>query len=220
MNIEQLISPVVPVLSLEDTGTKALQLMEETGLAHLPLVADEQYLALVAESSLLDWETPDLPLKDAGFLNYKPVVMAVAHPYDALRTTHQHNLTVLPVVDNGNHYLGSITRDDLLKYIAENSSLDTPGAIVVLEMDPRNYTLYEIARVFENEDVVVLGTQLYTNPVNGNLEVTIKTNRTDLQAVISSLERHEYRVKQVYGEVAHEEDVQSRYNLLMNYINM
>ena len=137
-----------------------------------------------------------------------------------LRMAHQQNLSIVPVVDNGYKYIGSITRDDLLKYMTENSGVDNPGGILVLQMEPRNYSLTEIARICENEDVLVMSSQITNNAVTGLLEVTLKTNRTNLEPVISSFERHEYEIKEVFGAQVGQEDLMSRYNLLMNYINM
>ena len=194
--------------------------MEENNLTQLPLVSDEKYMALVQENDVLDWNTPESPLSKATFLNYRPAVFASGHPFEALRIAHQQNLSVLPVVDNENTYIGAITRDDLLKYITENSGVENPGGIIVIELDPRDYSLSEIARLCESEDVIIISTQLSTNKGTGKIEVTLKTNRTDLQALASTFERHNYIVKQVYGEQGHYEDMLERYKLLMNYINM
>lgn len=220
MVIEQLISPVVPTLLPSDTGDRALLLMEEANLTQLPLVDEEQYMGLVQENDVLDWQQTDTQLAKAGSLNYRPAVFASGHPYDALRIAHQQNLSIVPVIDNENRYLGAITRDDLLKYITENTGLDNPGGIIVLEIDPRNYSLHEIARICESEDVVIISTQLFSNKDTGKLEITLKTNRNDLGGVVASFERHEYKVKEVYGEKATEDDTLDRYQLLMNYINM
>lgn len=220
MVIEQLISPVVPTLLLSDTGSRALFLMEENNLTQIPLIAEEKYMALVQENDVLDWETPESPLSKASFLTYRPAVFANGHPYEALRVAHQQNLSIVPVVDNENTYIGAITRDDLLKYITEYSGVDNPGGIIVIELDARDYSLSEIARICESEDAIVISTQLVTNKVSGKIEVTLKTNRTDLQGLASAFERHNFIVKQVYGEQAHYEDMLDRYNLLMNYINM
>ena len=219
MNIERLISPLVPTLTPSDSGNRALELMEENNLTQLPLVEDDYYLALVQESEIMDWDNQATKLSDSGRLSYKPAIPISAHPFDALRITNQMNLSVLPVVDFENKYLGAITRETLLKYITETSGLDNPGGIIVLEMLPRNYSLYQIARICENEDVSILFSQVYTTP-DGMLEVTLKTNRTSLEAVASSFERHEYRVKEVYGDQKNIEDVMGKYNLLMNYLNM
>ena len=107
-----------------------------------------------------------------------------------------------------------------MKYITEYSGVDNPGGIIVIELDARDYSLSEIARICESEDAIVISTQLVTNKVSGKIEVTLKTNRTDLQGLASAFERHNFIVKQVYGEQAHYEDMLDRYNLLMNYINM
>jgi acetoin utilization protein AcuB len=220
MVIEQLISPIVPTLLPTDTGNRALFLMEENNLTQLPLIADDKYMALVQENDVMDWDTPESPLSKAGFLTYRPAVFASGHPFDALRVAHQQNLSIVPVVDNENTYIGAITRDVLLNYITENSGLDNPGGIIVVEMALRDYSLAEIARLCESEDVIIISTQLRTNAATGKIELTLKTNRTDLQGLASSFERHEYHVLQVYGEQKQYEEMLDRYKLLMNYINM
>lgn len=220
MLIEQLISPIVPTLMPTDTGNRALYLMEENHLTQLPLVLDQKYMGLVMENDMLDWQTPESPLSAYDFQMYKPAVFANGHPYDALRIAHQQNLSIIPVVDRSDTYMGAITRDSLLKYITENSGLDNPGGIIVLEIEPRSYSLTEIARICESEDVVLIATQLHTNSETGMLEVTLKTNRTEFGAVISSFERHGYNIKEIFGEQGSAEDMVSRYKLLMNYINM
>jgi len=194
--------------------------MEENNLTQLPLIAEDKYMALVQENDVMDWEAPESPLSKAGFLNYRPAVFANGHPYEALRVAHQQNLSVVPVVDNENTYLGAITRDALLRYITENSGVDNPGGIIVIELDPRDYSLAEIARICEGEETIIISTQLTTNKATGKIEVTLKTNRTDLQGLVSSFERHNYHVLQVYGEQRHYEEMLDRYKLLMNYINM
>lgn len=209
----------MPTLVSGDTGNRALELMDENNFTQLPVVDEDNYIALVLESDLLDWQKPGDTLSSTNFLNYKPAIIASAHPFEALRLVHQMKLAVLPVVDNEHKYIGSVTRDALLDYIAENSGIDIPGGIIVLEVAPRNYALYEIARICENEDVVIMNTQVHPNEL-GMLEITLKLNRTVLDPVVSSLERHNYHVREVYGEETKNEDITGKYNLLMNYINM
>ncbi len=219
MLIEQLISPEVPTLLPTDTGSKALFLMEEAHLTALPMVKDNEYVGLIQEIDVLDWDTPERALDSPAMQQYRPAVSVASHPYDAMRIANEHNLNVVPVIEDGK-YLGAITRDDLLKYFTENSGLDNPGGIIILQLEPRQYSLSEIARLCESEDVMVISSQLANNRETGMIEVTLKTNRTNLEALVSSFERHEYVVKQVFGAQSGMEDVMDRYKLLMNYINM
>jgi acetoin utilization protein AcuB len=220
MQTGQLISPIVPTLLPTDTGTRALFLMEENNLTQLPLVLEHKYMALVQENDVLDLDNTDIQLNTPDLLDYKPAVFANGHPYEALRLAHQQNLSVVPVVDIENTYLGAITRNDLLKYIAENSGLDAPGGIVVLEIEPRSYSLHEIARICESEDVIIISSQLFTNRQTGKIEVTIKTNKNELHGLVQAFERYNYVVKEVFGEQGSDGDMLDRYKLLMNYINM
>jgi predicted transcriptional regulator len=194
--------------------------MEENNLTQLPLVVEDQYMALVQENDVLDWENPEIQLGKADFLTYRPAVFASGHPYDALKIANQQKLSIVPVIDNENKYLGAITINDLLKYVTENTGLDNPGGIIVLEIEPNNYSLHEIARICENEDVIIISSQLYSNPATQKLEITLKTNRTNLEGLASSFERYKYVVKEVYGERANQEDLMDRYKSLMNYLNM
>lgn len=219
MNIENLISSTIPVLQQTDTVEHALEVMADNELTEMAVVGEDHYVALVKEDDLLNWENAKSVLNTTGFINFRPAVAAISHPFDALRISFQQHLTIVPVVDNEGRYLGSIKKDTLLNYLAENSGLANTGGIIVLQVPPHDYTLYEIARICENEDVAIISMMSNTLP-DGSYEVTLKLNKPELDAVVASLERHKYNVREVYGQQANEENIIDRYKLLMNYINM
>ena len=219
--LEQLIAPSVPTLQRSDTGNDALQLMDDVHLSEIPLVEDGKYLALVREQDVLEWNMPFEPLREADELEaYRPAISLRSHPYEVLRVLHSQNLAVIPVVDSEDHYRGAITRADLLDYLVETSGIDNPGALLVLEMDPRNYSLSRIASICEQEEITVLSSQVYTNPDTQLLEVTLKTNRTSLGGLVQSFERHNYTVKEVHGDHSEADDLTDRYDNLMAYLNV
>jgi acetoin utilization protein AcuB len=219
MSIELFISHSVPVLSPNDTVSRALEILEDNKIGGLAVVADDEYLGLVTDSGLSEVEDSEVSLLDSGLLRFKPAISSQAHPLEGISIVHQAKLPLLPVLDTDQKFLGCVTRDDLVNYIAENSGISNPGGILVLEILPRNYSLYEIARICENEDVIMLAMHSRTNE-RGMLEITMKLNRTVLDAVVSSFERHNYHVLEVYGKETNNEDILGKYNLLMNYINM
>jgi CBS domain-containing protein len=220
MLTEQLISIDIPTLLPTDSGNRALLLMEESHLSQLPMVQNDEYLGLVQEAALLDWDTPERALSSADFANYKPAVPGNSHPFDALKMANEQHLNVVPVLDGGLKYLGSITRNELLRYVSENAGIDTQGGIIVLALEPRQYSLSEIARICENEDVTITASAMKTDAETGTIEVTLKTNSNNLEAVVSSFQRHEYNVTEVFGAASGTEDLRDRYRQLMNYINM
>ena len=121
MSIKNVIAYEVPTLDPSDTGDKVLQLMDDNNLGQLPVVVKEQYVALVQESDLLDWETPEQPISASDFLRYSPAVFVENHPYEALKLAYNQNLSVIPVVNGENVYQGAATRESLLKFLMEGS---------------------------------------------------------------------------------------------------
>ncbi len=219
MNLEILTDKTIPVVSPNDTIEKSLSVMDESRLDGLPVLSGEDYVAFVMEDTLLEYTDSTQTLLAAGLLTYKPAIGSQSHPFDAITIMHQAGLPLLPVLDIENKYSGCITKDNLLGYITNNSGIANPGGILVLEILPRNYSMYEIARICENEDVILLAMHSHTNE-RGMLEITMKLNRTVLDSVVASFERHNYHVQEVYGKDTNNEDIIGKYNLLMNYINM
>lgn len=219
MSIQQLISWTVPALAPTDTIRKALEILDENKLTGLPVVTEEDYTAYVTEDTLLEVPDDSMTLEAASQLQFRPAIAGMAHPYDAFNMMYETKLPLLPVIDQEHKFLGCVSRKDLIEYFATNSGIANPGGVLVLEVNPRNYSMYEIARICENEDVAILGMQLHTNE-NSLLEVTLKLNRTVLDAVAASFARHNYHVMEVYGKESDKEDIMGNYNLLMNYINM
>lgn len=221
MSVNNIIAYEVPVLSPSDTVEKALQLMEDNNLHQLPVVGNEQYMALVKEDELLECADSSQNIGACtDYLRFSPAVFAGVHAYDVLRVAYNHNLGIVPVVDAQNKYLGAVTRDTLMTYLVEHSGLDNPGGVLILEMDTKDYSLVEIARICESEDTVILNAQLFTNRTTNKLELTLKVNRANVEALASTYERFGYVVKEQYGESSNKDDMMDRYNLLMAYLNI
>ena len=220
MSVQNIIAYDIPTVLPKDTGDTALRLMEEHGIEQIPVVADGQYLALVREDDMLDWDNPDQTLSTSNYMRYSPAVKSDAHSFDALRLAYDQKLSIVPIVDNEHNYIGAATHETLVNYLAEKSGIDNPGGIIVLEIAAKDYSLYEVARIAESEEVTIISAQLYTNPATTQHELTLKTNRSSLDALAATYERFGYKVLQVYGEHNNKEDMMDRYNLLMAYINM
>ena len=221
MFAKQLISAQIPTLNLKDSGSAVLQLMSEVHLEQLALLEDDTYKCLIQEQDLLNLEKPELSLSDnMHLLSFRPAVFESAHPFEAARLVIQQNLNIVPVIDKDEKYLGAISLENLLEYVSEHSGLLEPGGIITLEVKPNDYSLSEIARICESNDISILQSGIYSNKETGMLDVTLKINRVEFSALVSSFERYDYKVKEMFGETPAFENLLNRYNLLMNYINM
>ena len=140
---------------------------------------------------------------------------------EVMELASELQLSVIPVLDDNNHYLGAISLTDLLHYFADVSSLKQPGGIIVLELNTNDYSLSQIAQIVESNDAKILSLYI-TSPLNSTkLEITLKINRKDLTSIIQTLIRYDYIIKASFMD---ENDLNSlyenRYDSFLKYLSI
>ena len=221
MVANDLISEIIPSLKTSDTGQTALNWMEIFRISHLPIVNNQDFLGLISDTDIYDMNQPDEPIGNHELTLFKPFVTDEQHLFEVVGIAARLKLTVVPVLDNHNHYKGVITTNDLIKHIAGISSMDQPGGIIVLEMIERDYSLTQIAQIVESNNVRVLSMYITSPKESTRLEVTLKVNTTDLLALLRTFERYNYDVKTwVTTNDSIDRFYSERFDLLMKYLNM
>lgn len=220
MLAEDIISVEVPPLKTSDSGLKALSWMEEFKVAHLPIVNHQDFLGVISEEDIMNMNAPEEALGNHKLSLVKPYVLQNQHIYDVIKRITELNLSVIPVLNHEQQYMGLITLPDLVKNLANLSSIRDTGGIIILELNERDYSLTQIAHIIEQNDAKVLSTYIHSIPDSTRLEVTVKINRSDLRAILQTFTRYNYTVKASYYEHGTDDDLDSRYGMLMNYINM
>lgn len=216
----ELISDIIPPLKTSDSGLKALNWMDEFKVSHLPIVNHQAFLGLISDSDILDLNAPDEPLGNHPLSLVRPFVYETEHMYDALKLVIKMNLSLIPVLNNENQYIGNITLKTIATFFAQSAAVTDPGGIIVLELDQNNYSLAQIARIVEDNDTKILSLYIRTDKDSTGLELTIKVNREDIRGILQSFARFNYSVKTTFQQSEFSEDMRSRFDMLMNYINM
>jgi acetoin utilization protein AcuB len=215
----ELISQVMSPLRTSDTGEDALTIMHVYHVKHLPIVNNELLLGTISEDDIMNHDLSE-PIGSYGLSLIKGYVNRDDHLFEVLGKMAEYKLTSIPVTDDDDKYLGAITQEDLIQYYADSFSFKEPGSILVLEMPKRNYSLAEISRIIEGENIAIFSTFLSTKPDSELVFVTIKINRQDAQQAIATLERYGYTIKASFAEATYFEDMKERYDALMNYLNV
>jgi acetoin utilization protein AcuB len=220
MVAKDLISEEIPSLKTSDLGQTALNWMEIFRISHLPIVNNQDFLGLISDSDIYDMNHPEEPIGNHVLTLFKPYVYAEQHIFEIIGLASRLKLTVVPVLDNNNHYKGVITLSDMINHVAGLSSLDQPGAIIVLELIKRDYSLSQIAQIIESNNVKVLSLYITSPPDSTMLEVTIKVNTTDIVSVIKTFERYSYEVKTwITDSDTIDSFYSERFDQLMKYLN-
>jgi CBS domain-containing protein len=220
MIARELLSDVIPALVTSDPVKKALDRMAEFKVSHLPVVNNEQLLGVVSEDDIIGVIDYEDAIGSLGLSLYKPYVDENQHVYEVIRTAYNLKLSLVPVVDAASNYLGAVSVNAMVEYIATLTSVKEPGAIIVIEISNRNNSLAHIAQVVESDNAQVLSSYIRSFPDSVRLEVTLKVNKTDITSIVASFNRYDYTVLATYNDIRSRDQVLDRYEQLMNYLSL
>jgi acetoin utilization protein AcuB len=218
MRALELITDEIPPLKHTDSGEKALRWMDEFKVSHLPVLKNGNFVGMLSESDILDRmdmvETLDVLFDHLP----RPYVLENAHIYEVLAMISENKISVLPVLDDKEKYLGCTTVYHLLTVIANTGSIKESGGIIVLEMNMVDYSMTQIAQIVESNNGKILSSYIMSTPDSTKLEVTLKINETELTRIIRTFERYDYVIKASYQASSDDDDIQDRYEALMNFL--
>lgn len=219
MIARELISQLIHPLRTSDSGEQALTYMQVYHLKHLPIVNNEQLLGTISEEDITT-SPIDEPIGSFSLGLNKAFVRDTDHMFEVMSVMADHKLTVIPVVDQKDNYLGLITLEDLIQYYARSFSFSEPGGIIVIELQKSDYSLSEISRIIESENAAVLSSFLTQDEDSKKMYVTIKINQKDTQHLQATLERFGYVIKATFSEEGYFESLQDHYDAFLHYLNV
>ncbi|TNF46577.1 MAG: CBS domain-containing protein [Bacteroidetes bacterium] len=218
MRAAELITEEIPPLTHKDTGEKALRWMDELKVSHLPVLKNGNFVGVLSESDVLDKMDLDETLDKLFDHLPRPYVFENAHIYEVLAKIAEHKISVLPILDNSEKYLGCTSVYHLLTVIANTGSIREIGGIIVLEMNSADYSMAQIAQIVESNNARILSSYIMSSPDSTMVEVTLKINQVELSSVIRTFERYDYVVKASFQKSDIDDDLQQRYDSLMNFL--
>lgn len=215
----ELIAEDIPPLKHTDTGEKALRWMDEFKVSHLPVLKGSNYVGVVSDNDIYDQEDMSDTLHEMFDVLPRPYVYDYNHIYHVMRIMAESRVTVVPVLDEKENYLGCISLMALMVRITEIAGIRESGAIIVLEMNRVDYSLTHIAQCVEGNNARIISSYI-TSPLDSTkLEVTLKINEVDVSRIIQTFERYDYVVKASYQKSDYYDDLKQRYDELMKYLN-
>jgi CBS domain-containing protein len=220
MRAIDVITEDIPPLTHSDTGEKALSWMEEFKVSHLPVLKFGNFVGVISESDILDKMDLEKTLDELFQHLPRPYVISSDHIYQILSRISELKLSVIPILDDNEKYIGCTTVQHLMSLIANTGSIKENGGILVLEMSHSDYSMAQIGQIVESNDAKILSSYIMSSPDSTNIEVTLKINKIELDAIIRTFERYDYIIKASFQKSVYQEDLIYRYDALMNYLNL
>jgi acetoin utilization protein AcuB len=220
MYAAELISDVIQPIHTSDTIQQAVDRMIEFRVRQLPIVNEDQFLGLLAESDIIAETDFQTQVGSLALSLVNPYVREDQHIYDVIRLFYEQQLTIVPVLDIKKNYLGMISINAMNEYFARLTSVAQPGGIIVLEINNKNNSLAHMAQIVESDNAQILSSYVRTFPDSTRMEVTLKVNKQDISAIIATFLRYEYDIKATFNHNDNNDGSMDRYDSLMNYLNL
>jgi len=214
MRAQRILSLDLPVLALTDQVARALDVMDEFKLMHLPVVEEDVYKGTVSEDALLEMD-PSAVIAEAPMT--EDAIAPDLHVYDIVARMGWADVDVLPVVHEG-LYRGAVDRAAVLRFMAKRAGWGFPGSSVVLEVLPKDLSPAELMRIVEADGAQI--TSFNVAPVEDSefLEVTFKVNTEEIESLLSTLRRHEFNVQSFYNAPELEDEMRARFDAFMRFL--
>lgn len=219
MLAQQLITSHYPALNLYDKVSLALQFMDDFDVQHLPVVAEDKFFGLISKHDLLD-ASEESVLEELAHDFILKSVKGSEHFFSALKLASLLSISLVPVVSETGELLGSIPENQLIKAASKFLGTEEPGAVIVLEMERKNYSFGEISRLVETNDAYITQFNTTHEIETGLLLVTIKVNKLEVSDIIATFQRYEYSIRYFIGEEDYENEIRYNYDHLMSYLKM
>lgn len=215
-----LISNTILPLNPNHTVQRATQIMASFKVSHLPIISDDaEFIGLIAEDDLIEITVPQTLISTVSLSNFNSFVYQQQHVYDVIRTIYEQKLTLLPVLDTNQKYIGLITLQTIIECMATLTAVQSAGGILVLEINHNDNSLAHIAQIIEAQDAQILSSYTKYFPQSTKIEITLKLNKTDINPIVAALLRYNYLIKATFNHSNDNDNINNRYQSLMNYLS-
>jgi CBS domain-containing protein len=209
---------MIPPLKPDDPVAKAQEWMDEFKTSELPVAKEGHFLGLVDEDMTYDVldavVIADLPLKGQSCF-----VKQGKHYYDVLSTSYKQGFRLVAVLDSEEKYLGVVSIQDVVEAFAQTSSVNSPGAILVLSIKKEDYSLSNISRMIEMNDVRILSTHVTPHlDETSRVRLTLKLDTEEVSQIKTVLENNNVRIDSIFNASELSYDEKERLDLLMKYL--
>jgi len=208
-----------PMMRLEDKAGFVLQNMEDFDVQELVVTKDDYFIGLVHKVDLLDIPN-DQSIASIADSFQRVGVLGKAHITAVLDHFAKHQLSILPVLNEQQECLGVVPQKNLNEMLALYLGVAQPGAILVFSVSPYQYSLAEMSRIVESNNAQIVQLNSIFDEATGAYIITIKINKEEAQAIVSTFERYEYQLLHYFGNTPINNDIEDHYHHLMNYLDV
>jgi CBS domain-containing protein len=222
MLVGEALNTDIGILSTGDAVSAALKRMDELEVDKLPVInPSTNEVAGQIKRSDLRAETCRGCLLSSLEMEKPVVIFNNQHLFHAVKLILQHNIGLLPVVDEQAAFLGIIQKKQLLELLVNMLNLTGYGSIITVELSRYNFALAEIVQLIEAEGGKIMGITVESpNAEHEDYEISFKLNLQDVSSIAAALRRYGYIIFTETKNRTQNIDLAMRADEFLQYLDM
>lgn len=189
----------------------------DNGFSHFPITLEGIYMGCISADDVEIFDS-DKKIEDYRYTLEGFFVRDNANWLDVLEKFAQNRTDIMPVLNQENIYLGYYRLSDIVQVFNESSFLREPGGIVVVEKNLTQYSASEIAQIVESNGHKLLG--MFVSEINDVVRVYLKTNAENINEILQSFRRYEYKIISEHSEDIYMKSLKERLDYMDKYLNI
>ncbi|NQV78256.1 MAG: CBS domain-containing protein [Lutibacter sp.] len=205
--------------TLQTTVAEAKALFNETIFCNFPIVKNNQLIGLISENDIQSIDNNEAKLEEFYYLSSLFFIKESINLLEIFKIFATNETNLIPVINLQNEYLGYYDLIDILHVYKNTPFLNNEGVIILLEKEIRDYSFSEISQIVESNNGKILG--VFISESNStSIKITLKFSSQDINEIIQSFRRYNYKVLSNHKEDFYLEELKERSDYLRKYLNI
>jgi predicted transcriptional regulator len=194
-------------------------LFSETTYSHFPIVEKNHLIGLIPEIDIRSIFEDDKELGNFQYLFQLFFTEEDNNLLEILKIFAANEANLIPVINDKKQYLGYCDLIDILHVYNNTPFLKNEGTVLGIEKNITEYSFSEICQIVESNNGNVLG--IFISEADAtSVKITLKFFAQDVNDIIQTFRRYNYKVLSKHKEDFYLEDLKERSNYLQKYLNI
>lgn len=219
MNMNDYILNEIKPLSLQSTVKVARELFDHFPITHFPVTENNKLLGSFAEEDIHTDENPALALLENVHLLNSFFADEKATILELLKIFADNDTNIIPVLDQQKNYMGYYDLRDVLDVFSTSPFMIEESETLIVEKLEKDYSMSEVSQIVESNSGKLLGMYL-SKKKEDFVEVTLKIISDDLNEIMHTFRRYDYKIISTHENDIYLEDLKNRSEYLQKYLEM
>lgn len=203
---------------LNQTVDHALKMINEFSLKHIPVFEGLNFIGNISRETLEENDSDTLLSELRDFTEHF-YMTENGSLLDAIQKFHHNDTNILVVLNKDQQYIGLLMMDDVISGISTMPFITEPGAIMVVEVAQKQFSISEVAKIAESNNARIVGLFI-TAYKEDKVQIAIKLIAENLASVGETFERFNYEVIYKFFHDEKEDLMKDRFDMLMKYLDV